>query len=580
MRTTSQIAALLPELDTVIADTLEDQDLDFKQWDAKSRDQAVQTLVRMAVCMANGGGGTVVFGVADQVKGRAQAIQGIPPEIEANLLKKAVYDQTDPKIMPVFEELRVPEGTGRLLLMHIHPGLPPYTDTAGRGTLRIGKDCQPLTGTLRRKIAVETGETDYTAEPVARFAPELLSAMAMEALRNQARRERAPDDLIGLPDADLLAVLGLTQGDRLTRAALLLGGTEAAIRAHLPGYNWTFLQMTSDTDYGIREDRTSALPLSVQRIEELMVPFNPITTLVQGLYHFEYRTWPETALREALMNAFCHRDFRIAGPVLIKLFANRLEIGNNGGFIGGITTENILHHTPASRNPLLMDALTRLRLVNRTNLGISRMFSSLLIEGKEPPRIQEIGESVVVTFHKRELNGAFRLFVAEESGKGRHLGVDELLLIRYLLHHPEVDTATAAVLCQRQEGDVREPLAAMEARGYLEHGGTGRGTYWCLHPELYHRLAPEGQGDARRRIDWEAAKTRVLSILMECARRGEPGLSNKEIRQITRYDRSQVTRLMNELRQHHPSVQSLGHGAGATYAWREMEMRSEWPKEQ
>ena len=38
--------------------------------------------------------------------------------------------------------------------MHIYPGMP-YTDSAGRGTIRIGKDCQPLTGTLRRKIGVE-----------------------------------------------------------------------------------------------------------------------------------------------------------------------------------------------------------------------------------------------------------------------------------------------------------------------------------------------------------------------------------------------------------------------------------------
>ena len=71
MRTASQITALLPELDDSIADVLEDQDLDFKQWDAQSREKAVQTLVRMAVCMANGGGGTVVFGVADQIVGRA-----------------------------------------------------------------------------------------------------------------------------------------------------------------------------------------------------------------------------------------------------------------------------------------------------------------------------------------------------------------------------------------------------------------------------------------------------------------------------------------------------------------------------
>lgn len=571
MRTASQIAALLPELDGTIADTLEDQDLDFKQWDAKSRDQAVQTLVRMAVCMANGGGGTVVFGVADQVRGRAQAILGIPPEIDTNLLKKAVYDQTDPKIMPVFEELRVPEGTGRLLLMHIHPGLPPYTDTSGRGTLRIGKDCQPLTGTLRRKIAVETGETDFSAEPVCPLIPPLLSAVAMEALRNQARRERAPEDLLGLPDSELLGALGLIKCDRLTRAALLLGGTEAALREHLPGHCWTFLRMNSDTDYGIREDRVSALPLSVQRLEDLLVPFNPITTVEQGLFHFEYRTWPTPALREALMNAFCHLDFRIAGPVLVKLYPDRLEIGNNGGFIGGITTENILHHPPASRNPLLMDALTRLRLVNRTNLGISRMFSALLIEGKEPPRIQEIGESVVVTFPRRDLNGPFRLFVADESQKGRHLGVDELLLLRYLLHHPEVDTATAAALCQRGEAAVRERLATMEAVGYLEHGGTGRGAYWCMRPNLYRRLAEaeDGQGEARRRIDWEAAKARVLSILMERARRGEPGLSNQEIRQITRFDRNQVHRLMTELRHEHPGLQPPGRGQSARHTIRQ-----------
>lgn len=569
MRTAKDIIELLPELEHGIADDLEDQDLDFKQWDGHSRDKAVRIVVQMAVCMANGGGGTVVLGVADRVQGRDKAILGVPPEIDINLLKKAVYDQTDPKITPVFEDLSVPEGTGRLILMQIYPGMPPYTDTAGRGTIRIGKECQPLTGTLRRKIAVETGETDYTAEALAPFDPRAISATAMEALRNQAAKERAPEDLLKLSDAELLSTLGLVRHGKLTRAGLLLAGTEAAIREYVPGHNWTFLQMTSDTEYGIREDRVSALPLSVQRIEELLVPFNPITTYEQGLFHYEYRTWPEIAVREALMNAFCHADLRIAGPIMVKLYPNRLEISNNGGFIAGITPSNILHHQPAARNPLLVEALTRLRLVNRSNLGINRMFNALLMEGKEPPAIREIGESVLVSFPKRELNAAFRLFVAEESRQGHNLGVDELLLLQHLLQHPEVDTATAATLCQRSEAEVRERLTTMEGRGYIEHGGTKRGAYWCIHPTLYTRLADDGQAEKRRRIDWEAAKARVLSILMERARRSEPGLSNKEIRQITRYDRSQVTRLMRDLRHAHPAVQSTGYGAGAKYEWRE-----------
>ncbi len=565
MRTLQQIEEILSQLDQLTADELEDQDLDFKQWDMSSRDKAVQTMVRMAVCMANSGGGTVVFGVADHIKGRDQALLGVPLEIDINILKKAVYDQTDPKITPVFEELRIPEGTGRLLVMQIYPGMPPYTDTSGRGTIRVGKDCQPLTGTLRRKIAVETGETDYTAEPVAPADPSILSAVALESLRNLAKAERAPDDLLKLGDLDLLATLDLVKNRQLTRAAILLAGNEKALRTYLPGHNWTFLQMKSDTGYGIREDRVSALPVSVQRIEELLLPFNPITTLEQGLFHFEYRTWPAVAVREALMNAFCHADFRIAGPVMVKLYDNRLEIANNGGFIGGINERNILHHPPAARNPLLVEALTRLRLVNRSNLGISRMFSALLMEGKEPPMIQEVGESVVVTFMKRELSGAFRLFVAEESQKDRDLGVDSLLVLQYLLHHLEIETAAAAALCQRNDTQMREVLAAMEKAGYIEHGGTGRGAYWTMRPEFHRRLTETGRSEQNRRIDWEAAKTRVLSILMERSRRGEAGLSNKEIRQITHYDRNQVFRLMKELRKENPEISAPGKGKLAHY---------------
>ena len=565
MRSRRDIEALLEELEHCIADDLEDQDLDFKQWDTQSRDKAVRKVVEMAICMANGGGGSVVFGVADRISGREHAVLGVPQEIDVNILKKAVYDQTDPHITPVFEELHVPEGTGRVLIMQVHPGMPPHTDTKGGGTIRIGKDCQPLTGTQRRKIGVETGDTDYTAETLGPVDDAHFSPVALEALRNLAQRERAPDELLRRSDRELLDSLGLIRKGQVTRAAILLAGTEEALREYVPGHLWTFLQMRSDTDYGIREDRVSALPLSVQRIEELLVPFNPITTVQQGMFHFEYRTWPEVAVREALMNAFCHGDLRLAGPVMIKLYPQRLEVSNNGGFIAGISENNILHHQPAARNPLLVDALVKLRLVNRSNLGVSRMFEAMLMEGKEPPVIREIGDSVAVIFHKREINAAFRQFVAEESERGRSLGVDQLLLLQYFLQHPEVDTSTAAGLCQRTEPETRELLAEMEKHDYVEHGGSGRGAYWSLHPALYTRLMSGGNADKRRRIDWEAAKTRVLSVLKDRAQRGEEGLQNAEIRHMTRYTRNQVGQLMRELTRETGQVERKGHGAGSRY---------------
>ena len=111
MRTLAEIRDLLDELEHQPANTLEDQDLDFKEWNSRSMTGSVSMVVDMAVCMANGGGGTVVFGVNDKAIGRKTAIIGVPPEVDINRLKKVVYDSTDPRLTPAFEELRVLEGT-------------------------------------------------------------------------------------------------------------------------------------------------------------------------------------------------------------------------------------------------------------------------------------------------------------------------------------------------------------------------------------------------------------------------------------------------------------------------------------
>jgi ATP-dependent DNA helicase RecG len=471
MRSLTEVQQLLDELETTPADTLEAQDLDFKEWSLRSLADAVDLAVEMAICMANGGGGTVIFGINDKRVGRAQAILGVPPEVDINRLKKAIYDRTDPKLTPVVEDIRVPEGTGRLLVMQVHPGLPPYTDSSGAGKIRIGTDCQPLTGTLRRRIMVETGETDFTAVEVPGDPTSHLSAAAMERLRDVARRERAPSDLLQLSDIELLGALQVLRDGRLTRAGLLLAGSESALETHIPGHVWTHFRMRSDTEYSDPLHGRAAIPIALARLEERID--NPVETLPEGMYHFEYRTFPEIALREALMNALCHRDYRITGPVLLKQYPNHLDIHSPGGFIGGVSPSNLLHHQPVARNPHLVEALIRLRLVNRGNLGIRRMFGALLREGKEPPRIVEAGDAVTVSFPVSAFSTTFRTFVSDEEAQGHILTVDQLLVLHHLLHYPEIDVEAAARLCQLSEANAHSLLNEMGLHlGYLERGAT------------------------------------------------------------------------------------------------------------
>ncbi len=567
MRELTEVRTLLAQLEGVKADDLEAQDLDFKEWPQDER-QGVRMAVDAAVCMANGGGGTVVLGVRDRVQGRSAAILGVPGGVDAHQLKRDIYERTAPKLTPDIFELPVAEGSGRLLVMQVYGGLPPYTNTAGAGTVRRGKDCVPLTGDLRDRLMVERGDADFTAGVVLEPLDTLLSAAALERLRDLARHELAPADLLRKTDADFLGALDLLRDGRLTRAGVLVAGHADAIARHLSNYGWTHERMKSATAYTDRADgrdtRELALPLALQALEARINADNPITTVEHGLHHFEFRAYPTVALREALLNALCHQDFRLASPVLVKQYPRKLEISNPGGFVGGITPQNILHHPPLARNPLLVQALAKLRLVNRSNLGIGRMFEAMLIEGKEPPLLIDEDSAVRVVFRRQETSPPFRDFIAEEGKAGRILDVDHLLVLRYLLDHPEMDTPTAAQLCQRRDAEMRDILEEMAfVYGYLERGGVGRGTWWRMRPALHRRLQGCGHAERDQRIDWDVAKTRVLNMLKQRARRGEPGMSNAEVREVTGYDRQQVNRLVHELQLE--SVQVRGHGRGARY---------------
>ena len=82
---------------------------------------------------------------------------------------------------------------------------------------------------------------DLTAIEVSGHAEARISAAAMERLREAARRERAPDDLLRQSDRDLLTAIGPIRNGHLLRAGLLLAGTPESIHETLPGYAWTHL---------------------------------------------------------------------------------------------------------------------------------------------------------------------------------------------------------------------------------------------------------------------------------------------------------------------------------------------------
>lgn len=553
MYTREQIRTLLKRLDSEPADSLEDEELEFKPWETEPK-ALHKTLRETVVCLANARGGTVVLGVKDKVRSRREAIHGVGRYDLAGL-RRAVYDGTEPHILVDIVELVEPEGT--LLLVQVPKGMPPHTTSDGVAKIRIGKECKPLTGRTFAQLLASGGQRDPTAEIVRGTDQMDLDAGEISELRKVVQREAQSADLTRLEDHALLSALGLISREGVTLAGLLLVGKLETLARQVPQHEVTFLRYRSATRYDQRKDLRGPL-LSVLREMETLVSVNNRVRTVQeeGFGQLEFPDLSWEVAREAVLNAVTHRDYFLRQGVQVALYRDRLEVTSPGGFIGGITPENVLRHPPVHRNELLARAFQAIGLVNRVGLGVDRIYEGLLKLGKDVPRYSadEAHVRLIVPFDTHE---SFALFAAKENRQDRPLELDDLLILRALVRTSDLDRWSAATVLQLSEEEAAAKLVRLRERGYLVVRGRGRGASYSLRRDLADRLRGPAAVDADLLIDEESVRLRILALLRE---RGQ--LTNAEIRRFSGFSRTQVYRLLKEL-EREGKVRFAGKGRGA-----------------
>jgi ATP-dependent DNA helicase RecG len=161
--------------------------------------------------------------------------------------------------------------------------------------------------------------------------------------------------------------------------------------------------------------------------------------------------------------------------------------------------------------------------------------------GKDIPHYSADESHVQLTIHL-ESHTEFALFVLEERRKGYELVLDDLILLRQLVHVSSLDRWSAASALQLSEDEAAERLVKLREAGYVVVRGRGRSAAYDLKRDLADRLRGRGRVDAEMMLDREAIKLRILSLLRERNK-----LTNSEIRRFSSLDRVQVYRLVKEL---------------------------------
>src|SRR4030042_2170810 len=171
---------------------------------------------------------------------------------------------------------------------------------------------------MRLESEILAGKFDFSAQPVKGKWRDLISPASMEFLRGELKKQHLPEDVLKLSDEELLKNLECIEGNHLNNAGLLIVGSKETIRTHIPHYEWSFRRMHSDTELSTTEDGYSSILIAISRLVELVNIDNPVQTINEGLFHYEYPVFPVEALREALLNAFSHRDFTKPGPITVN----------------------------------------------------------------------------------------------------------------------------------------------------------------------------------------------------------------------------------------------------------------------
>lgn len=536
------MAATLAQLDSWLNDP-EDEHLEVKE--ARNRFD-FEELVRYCAALANEGGGTMLLGVGDR---RPRRIVGTQAFAELERTKAGLVERLRLRI----EATALTHPDGRVLVFTVPPrpiGMP--IEYKGAYWMRAGESLVPMTPDLLKRIFDEAAP-DFSAEVCAGATLADLDPAAIETFRAMWLRKSGNAALAGRSHEQLLRDAELLTPRGLTYAALILLGTRAALGEHLAQAEVIF------------EYRDPARSPAAQQREEYRRSFltfhdalwgavdarNPRLPYQDRLFVGTVPAFNEVVVREAILNAVAHRDYRLGGSVFVRQTPERLEIVSPGGFPAGVTPENILERQ-APRNRRLAEAFARCGLVERAGQGADRMFAETIREAKPLPDFADSDAYQVALRLRGEiadprfLNFLYRVGQQPDG----QLQTDDLLVLDRVRRGEQVP------------GHADATLARLHRRGIIEREGRGTGVRYVLSPRFYEYAGAAGARVARGTIARAKHKALLLERIAQAANGGIPLQDLLPI--IPALAERSVQRLLAELAAE-GSVHSTGRGRAARW---------------
>jgi len=528
-------AALDEVLSGAEARTLESQTLEFKTV-GRSRSDTLQRLAETAACLANAQGGTIVVGVADQFSGD-EAFVG--HTLDAARTARRIYELTEPALTPIVEEITY---ANHHLLTITVPSSPEVHAVGGRSTERVGDACEPMSTQRIATVVADRRDDDWSGHdshvPVTQAQP-----IALSIARSMLTRVADPTTAAygQRSDPDLLRSLGLTSpmGTLNNAGALLF--TDDLDR----GEQLVYIHRRTPSGALVVNEPLSGplLPILERALELLDARLDRTSINLPGGQQLQIADLPDAAVREAIINAIMHRDYRRAGPVQIEHAATRLTVDSPGPFVTGVTAQNVLTTSSRPRNSVLARAIRTLGLAETAGSGVDRMYVEMARVGHQPPTFHDDHARVRVRLLGGAPNAAIARFVATLPAAEAQ-DADTMLVLLHLLPNRTVSAAQIAPLLQK---DRDEALATLDRLAGEPTRLIERTRHDARRAEpkfrlTSHALAALGASVTYRRSSTEESDRKIIGLVRET---GE--INARMVRLLLDLDTPATSRLLADL---------------------------------
>ena len=271
-----------------------------------------------------------------------------------------------------------------------------------------------------------------------------------------------------------------------TVTGMLILGKENRIEELMPTVKASF-QVLEGTKVRINTETSAPLLEVFEKFETYAEAWNPEREVEYGLFRVAVPEFDKAAFREGLINAFCHRDYTMLGTVRVLIDDEGMTISSPGGFIDGVTLENLLTVEPHGKNPALADALKRIGLAEKTGRGIDRIYEGSIIYGRPWPDYSESTSTNVRLFIQRaKADDAFTKFIADEQNRlGKPLSIYALMILSLLKNEKRLTIERIAEMTHLAEGKLLGAIENLIEDGLVEGVGSGKSRSYILSAKVY-----------------------------------------------------------------------------------------------